>query len=343
MLVIFLLLLAQANMANPVNPGTPAGEPAAALEGLRIVRERLVIDLSEIWNEPRGTIEAEYRIANNGSARTLPLEFLALSDDLEAAQVWVDDQPVPAQRVAGLTVPSSWSVVTQTPALEDETFPYEVSDGFGDALGLRFVATIPTGQHTIRVRYRVAVGDYDGGDHPNLVRQFAYSLAPARLWAGFGQLDLEVRVPPGWDVATSLPLRREGDVLMGRFRGVPGDVLAISARAPVPTLRRPVQIAGVLAWALIAGFGGIVSGRLAVRSGKTARAALPGAIFSGLIAAIVFVVFQLIAVDMGSSSSYGGAVSIMMVGGPLAFVAGIAAAQLAALWAHRHWTPTATP
>lgn len=328
-------------MAAPSSVGSPAGEPTAALEGLRIERERLVLDLTPIPEGRYAAVEAEYRIVNAGPARTLPLEFVALGRALEGAQVWLDDQPVSAERVDSLAVPAAWAVVKQTPALEGAPLPYAVSDGFHAPSGIRFTVTVPTGQHTIRVRYDVEVGFTSSGDHPNLVHQFAYSLAPARTWAGFGQLDLEVRLPAGWDAATTLPLRREGDTLTGRFRGVPGDVLAVSARAPISPLRRPLQVLGVLAWALIVAFFGIVSGRLAARSGRRARAALPGAILGGLIAAVVFVIVQLLAVDTGDSgpTGYGLALSLMLIGTPVAFVVGAVLAQGAAVWSHRRRRP----
>ena len=77
MRVLLLLLLlapaASANMASPVQPGTPAGEPIAALEGLRIAREALTLDLRPLGLGRRyGVVEAEYRIVNMGGARTLP-------------------------------------------------------------------------------------------------------------------------------------------------------------------------------------------------------------------------------------------------------------------------------
>ncbi|WP_424522035.1 hypothetical protein [Rubrivirga sp.] len=339
LLLLLFALPAQANMASPISPGTPAGEPAADLEGLRIARERLVLDLTRIGAADYATIEAEYRIVNAGLARVLPLEFLALGSDLEVAQVWLNERPVEAERVDSLAVPPSWTVVSQTPALDGSAYDYQVSDGFGAPSGLRFQVAIPAGQHSIRVRYRARPGTYDDGSHPNKVYQLAYSLAPARRWAGFGQLDLEVRVPAGWDVATSLPLRREGDVLIGRFGGVPGDVLAISARAPASPLRGPVRASSYLAWLVVVGLMGLIAGRLAGQAGKRLWAALPGAIFGGLIAAVVFVILQLVALDLGSSSAgYGSAITVMM-GGPLAFVLGIGAAQLVAAWAHRRWRP----
>mgnify|MGYP007028092878 CR=1 FL=1 len=72
-----------ANMASPVEPGTPIGEPVAALDGLRVAREALTLDLSPLGRgRPFATVEAVYLLVNDGPARTVPLEFLALGDDI---------------------------------------------------------------------------------------------------------------------------------------------------------------------------------------------------------------------------------------------------------------------
>lgn len=233
-LLLVLSASASANMASPIEPGAPAGEPAADLAGLRVARETLTLDLRALSRTRVATIEAEYRIVNSGPARVVPLQFLALGESIEAAQVWIDGRPVPAFATDSLAVPAAWRTVTETPALDGDAVPYEADETLRVSGGLTFLLTIPPGQHTVRVVYGVWPGSYDSGDHPNRVWQLAYSLAPARRWAGFGQLDVTVLLPPEWDAAASLPLRRDGDTLVGRFPGVPGDVLAISARAPSP-------------------------------------------------------------------------------------------------------------
>ena len=338
LLLCLLATPARANMANPVQPGTPAGEPAAALDGLRVVREALTLDLRPLGlGRPFAVVEATYQIVNRGAARTVPLDFVALGESVDAARVWVDEQPVAARSVEALAVPPLWTIAERTPALDGDALPYEADDGVGTPRGLRFEAAIPTGQHSVRVRYRVRLGSYDAGDHPNRVWQLAYSLAPARLWDGFGQLDAAVLVPEGWEVAASLPMRRSAGRLDGRFRGVPGDVLAVSARAPAPALRLPLRVLGVLAALAVVVFFGFVAGRLAGRAGRTAWAALPGAVLGGILGAVVLVAVVATADDLGDSAAfgYGTLLGLAFAGGPLAAVVGTALAQAVAVWAHR--------
>lgn len=59
-------------------------------------------------------------------------------------------------------------------------------------------------------------------------------LAPARQWEGFGDLNVTVRVPAGWSVATRPDSRRQGDTLSGHFDGIPGDAVGITTRMPLP-------------------------------------------------------------------------------------------------------------
>ena len=340
LLLVVAAAPARANMASPTEPGTPAGEPAADLAGLRVARETLTLDLRPLARDRLAVVEAEYRIVNPGATRVVPLQFLALGERVEAAQVWLDGRSVPALPVDSLRVPPSWTFMAETPALGARPVPYRADAGLGAARGLAFVVAVPTGQHTVRVRYGVRPGSYDGGEHPNRVWQLAYSLAPARRWAGFGQLDVSVVAPPGWELATSLPLRAGpggASHRVGRFSGVPGDVLAVSARAPAPALRVPFWIAGALAALAVVGFVGVVAGRLVARSGRRWWAAVPAALLGGVVAAVVLVALVSTGGDLGDSDAYGYSLVLRMmyVGGPLAIGVGTALTLAVAAWTAR--------
>lgn len=340
--LVALAPASRANMASPTEPGTPAGEPPTALQGLRIARERLVLDLTP-FARARGTgavryarIEAEYQIVNEGAARRVPLAFVALGDDVEAAQVWLDGEPVAARRLNAMPVPDAWRIATATPALDgSEPAPFE-ADAL-PATGFGFALDVPPGRHRVRVAYRVRAGSYDAGGHPNRVWQLAYSLAPARFWAGFGVLDVAVRVPDGWDAAASLPLRREGDALVGQFRGVPGDVLTVSARAPTPVGRLPLRIAAFLTALAVFGFFGWVGGLWTASRDRAAWWALSASFLGGVAGAAAFVALTLTADGLGDSAAfgYGTAIVGVMIVGPLAVVLGTALAQAVAVRVHR--------
>jgi len=333
---------ARANMAAPTQPGAPAGEPPAALVGLTVLHERLVLDLRPLATRGgarTALVEAEYTIVNAepGGVQRVPLSFVALGDDPDAAQVWLDGTPVAARWVDSLAVPEAWRVATTTPPLPTrdgaaEPLPFETIRW--PVRGLAFTLDVPPGQHVVRVRYRVEAGSYDPGTHPMRTWQVGYSLAPARFWAGFGVLDVQVIAPLGWDVAASLPLRRETvdgrTALVGQFRGVPGDVLTVSARAPEPAGRLPIRLAG-LAGAILAVVG---AGRLASRLRRRWLVLLV-ALAGGALAALALAVSGVAAAGLGDSGrmSYGAFFTSALLVAPAALLIGtVAASVLARRW-----------
>ena len=120
---------ARANMAPPGQPGTAAGEPVAALAGLRIAREALTLDLRRLAAPRAGsvrfaTVEATYTVENASEPRVLPLEFVALGQDVDAAQVWLDGQPLEAQEAGRIEVPALWTSIAEAPGLDGAPTPF---------------------------------------------------------------------------------------------------------------------------------------------------------------------------------------------------------------------------
>jgi hypothetical protein len=89
-----------------------------------------------------------------------------------------------------------------------------------------------------------------------MYRQLAYILAPARTWAGFGGLEVNVHVPEEWSVVSAPVLQRDGGVLRGTFADVPADAIALTLRPPVAAGYDGVKYS---AWGLFAivGLGGL--------------------------------------------------------------------------------------
>ncbi len=344
LLVLLVALSVQPTVPDAgglTTPGTPAGEPAVALGGLRVARETLTLDLRRIATG-RGdarfaSVEAVYGVVNDGPARQLPIEVVAVGPDAEAGQVWVDERPVAAQRIAAMAVPALWTGIETTRAVDGDVIPYAAESGTQP--GLRFVLDVGPGAHRIRVRTRVQAGAYDGGDHPNRTWQVAYSLAPARLWAGFAQLDLTVLAPAEWDVATSIPVRPDGagdgggERYTARFAGLPGDILTVAARAPEPAGRRLLHGLAFLAALVVAGVLGALGGVAVGRTGRAARWALPASLLGGVGAAASLIVVRSIADGLGDSVAlgYGAMITNVVVLGPAVLLLGTAVAQLVAV------------
>jgi hypothetical protein len=93
--------------------------------------------------------------------------------------------------------------------------------------------------------------------------QLAFVLSPARQWKGFGDLDVSVRVPSGWEVAVRPGLSRQGDVLSGHFNGIPADSIGVTTRMPLPPDWRGIAWnRGLLGVLLLSGIAGLVGARL---------------------------------------------------------------------------------
>ncbi|HET6764682.1 MAG TPA: hypothetical protein VFH27_13450, partial [Longimicrobiaceae bacterium] len=228
-----LLLLpasARGNMAAPWHPGQPVGEPVAGLEGIRVVRERLTIDLRPLAAGEAVHVEAVYCMRNDGPARTVPVVFVADGLVARGAGVWMDGRPLTATRGDGDTLPTAWRAPAKTPGLDGGSLDY-VTRGEGT---LRFALPFAAGEHTVRVVYRARLSQHSGSDSPVAAWQLGYVLAPARAWAGFGGIDVHVLLPAGWRAEAAPALTRRGDELRGSWNALPADALSITARAPEP-------------------------------------------------------------------------------------------------------------
>lgn len=330
---------ARANIIGPyaVN-GSAAGEPVA-LAGLRVARERLTLDLRPLARRRNAVVEAHYLIVNEGAVRRVPLVFVALGPDDTPAEVWLDGVPVAASRMDSLDVPEAWRVATTMPSLDGAAAPPRITPEGGalETAGFAFTLDVPPGRHAIRVRYRVEPGVSDDGAHPNAVRQVAYSLAPARFWAGFGSLDVTVHVPEGWDAAASLPLRREGHALVATFAGVPGDVLAVSARAPAPAGRRPIRAGGFALALGLCVLAGWLGGTVTARRGRSVRWAWLVSLAGAAAATALLLAATSWAASLGDSEVYvrGQVFTALIYLAPLALVVGTLLAQTVAVRTHR--------
>lgn len=348
-LLLALPALLWANMAPPpepapLRPGGPAGEPAGGLRDVVVEHERLLIDLRPLAKAKPAMVEATYRTRNDGAARTMRLLFVA--DGLGGAgQVWLDGRPVPSRRAQPGPLPASWRAPAVTP-----------HPGGGDALAytskeagaLAFELPLPTGRHEIRVRYPAEAAIYHT-EEMMPVWQLGYVLAPAREWGGFGRLDVRVELPRGWHVVATPDLRPDGGALVGSWRGIPADALALSARAPAPTAgwRYLLWMAFCAAGLWLCILGGRTAGRSLGERGRGAGWALPVSFALAMawtIAAIITLLLipawmkraagPFINEYVTSQMSYSSGMMLILVA-PLFPLIGTLAAQIAAIRARR--------
>ena len=228
LMLITMPAIVWANAGPPHRPGRLVGEPNG-LESVAIRRERLSFDLRPLAKAGNAVVEAVYEIENTGQERTVELVFVSGPIASDSAAVVLDEQPVSAVWRKVDALPLEWQVPHTTPAIDGKgTLPYEARM----ALEIpHFSVILRPGLHQLRVRYAAKPTSYSTGGSPRLYWQLAYILAPARQWAGFGVLDIQVQIPKGWRFASTLPLTRAGDQLTGLFDGLPADAIAMTAQA----------------------------------------------------------------------------------------------------------------
>jgi len=250
------MLLAALALAGPASAnwgpqqGGWNGEPTG-LEDLVITRETLTIDLraanvrrwdqlrTDRWREyPLATVEVVYRIRNDSDDRTVDLVFASAFplDEPGEMKVWLNDHPLAPNGTSGPD--GRWPVPKAmiAPGMPDPIDYYAFRN---HSQQFHLQVTFPRGYSTLRALYRTPIGANRERANPTCFWQYAYLLAPARAWGGFGGLDVTVLVPPDWPAATEPELARDGDRLIGSFDSIPSDALTITTQMPTaPFLQR---------------------------------------------------------------------------------------------------------
>lgn len=234
---------ASANMGPPWIGGRVVTEPDG-MKGVRVLHESLVIDMRPVAGGQFAQVEATYRFRNDGPARQLELLFATGANEIAGFAVSLDGAPVPsAPRDVG-ELPKSWQPPLHTPSFDQHKLEYGPKLGGSDLKTVGFTLAVSPGEHTVRVKYRAPASKNMSG-YPVAYQQFAYVLAPAKSWDGFGKLEVTVYVPEGWAAKSEPTLTRDGDTLHGTFDGIPTDALALTLQAPVG---RAYGITQVVLW-----------------------------------------------------------------------------------------------
>lgn len=249
-LMLFLILdsgSAIANVGPPWTRGDLAAEPVG-IKDVEITHETLTIDLRPLARNEPVQVEAIYQLHNRGDRKKLDLLFASGSPTVTDFKVWLGETPVASQAVQDVPLPESWKTPKRTPGIQGQKdLEYVVHK----AASIPFTVEIPAGPHALKVRYSTKAATHFVGS-PTICHQFAYVLAPARSWSGFGGLDAMVFLPDGWDASCTPAMTREGDLLKGTFAELPADAIAITVQAPEGPRYRPVS-AGTLAlfWVMV--------------------------------------------------------------------------------------------
>ncbi len=241
-LLLFLALLfnsieISANMAAPSQGGNVSAEPSG-LENIFILRENLTIDfrplgaMQSVMDDKNVLVEAIYEVENKGIDKALRLVFTVGTRKVEDFEILIDDKKIERTEVLEIAnLPENWQPPTETPWQNGKKLMYNPSRSLTKSVV--FSLTIPSGKHTLKAKYKSEAAVYSNLGKMKAF-QFAYILAPAREWAGFGGLDVSIILPKDWNVESLPQMTRDGDVLKGNFTEIPADSLAITVQPPLP-------------------------------------------------------------------------------------------------------------
>jgi hypothetical protein len=291
--------VAGANVGRDGRAGDLAGEPRGAVAGVVVEHELLTLDLRPLAAGGPARIVASYRLRNDGASVDLELAFA--SPGVVAGSVTLDGVVLAATPLAEPVLPPPWRAPVELPGIDGGTVRFEADAAQVGALAFR--AGLGPGAHVLTVACAVRPGEHHGRGSPYRDYLLAYLLAPARDWGAFGQLRATVELPAGWAQASSPPLTRLGDRLVGEFAGLPGDFLGVTVRPPGeagwPTTAAPW--AGALLGAVPAWLLGWWWGRRSARRGERTRKRWLKALGLAYLAAVAAAVATAAAAAGGSA------------------------------------------
>lgn len=237
---------ASANAGPPWVGGRVVADPVG-MKGVRVLHETLVIDLRPVARGEFAHVEATYHFRSDGPTRQLELWFATGANEIDGFAVTFNGSPVPV-RAIDAPLPASWMPPKHTPGLGEQALTFWPSLNDKSVKTVGFVLPVAPGEHTLNVKYRAPASKNLHG-YPVAYQQFAYVLAPAKSWDGFGKLNVTVHVPEGWAAKSEPALERDGDTLRGTFDGIPADALALTLQAPIGTWFYFAQVAFWFAFA----------------------------------------------------------------------------------------------
>ncbi|MDF2628969.1 MAG: hypothetical protein K0R39_2800 [Symbiobacteriaceae bacterium] len=210
-LIVPAVALAQPPVAVETTPGgslRPSGDTTIA-----VLSEHLLLDLTE----REGRIKATYQLHNPTDGMVdlsvaFPMPPWVLGEWKVA--VMLDGLAYPVRSALGPVALYEGELSLHAHWLDPFTgiayWPPKVAEPVTPQYLIFGVSFLPGQQRQLSVEYR----QFPGEDYSRLIepaRRFDHLLQPARHWAGFGDLTIEVRVPKGYQMATVMPLVSQGD------------------------------------------------------------------------------------------------------------------------------------
>jgi hypothetical protein len=206
-----------------------------------ITHEQLTIDLRPLTDGDPVRVDVTYHLDNAGASKKLDLLFVSGEVGISEFEARLGERLLESQPLSREDLrrhwdrfPKEWEPPQHLLGIKEDGNYCPVHDWRSQAVPMAFQLELPPGSSTLNVRYRARASGAAEMGSPTVTWQFAYVLAPAREWGGFGRLDVTAYVPAGWDARSAPDLEHEEGVLRGTFTGLPADTLMVAVRAPAP-------------------------------------------------------------------------------------------------------------
>ncbi len=216
--------------------GTFSGQPQKS-EAISIISEELKIDLSSILTTEKGHVSATYQLEVDTFQQNTKIGFVAHQLLQNSFQVQLNDLDIEAGKVEMNNLFEFWPKPNDSKwmsfggdVIELDTFIYDLilidSGYFSFEL-----FDLPEGLHELKVKYEIQPGILDD-DFRSFTKIWivAYSLVPAKYWKSFQDLNIEVLVPKGWELASNVNLTQSKNSYIVSFDSLPAENLLMAVR-----------------------------------------------------------------------------------------------------------------
>jgi len=229
-LILFIPLLLNANMASPMNIGTLVTNPFLN-KFVTITHENLYIKINEDFKY--ADFEVEYIINSEKDGISIPLLFYA-SEYYTDFKVSIDGNPI---ELKNYNIQNKELTNFEYLYNPDNTNTPEVHAVFNNGQSetirlndfLYFETNISKGKHIIKVSYKASTFSYK---HRRLTeKSFRYALSPANYWKSFGTLNITIENNSNQKITTNLGGLTNGSLkttAVYHFTEIPVDVININ-------------------------------------------------------------------------------------------------------------------
>jgi hypothetical protein len=247
LLTALVTTTAFANMSDPPSPraGNITGD--SYLRHLTMLREELVINMSDVNEGKPVRVRATYVIDCAELLKNIDLVFVANGLTESRYRVDLDGRFVNGYLTPYDAIPSSW-LPPDSIKWFDKQIPFLYTH---EGLISFRIDSLAPGKHTLIVDYDADASEWFTKDDLSVTRTFVYILKPTDNWKSFEKFRVVIFHPDNWEFFSNLELERVTPYsLSGSWATLPDRYLTIAIRKPPLETRIKSIVFQVISWAI---------------------------------------------------------------------------------------------